>query len=61
VLRALQRLHADPGLAGVRGAEAVLALPEAERPPWRKLWGDAAAALDRAQGRAAPAEASAAK
>jgi serine/threonine protein kinase/Flp pilus assembly protein TadD len=48
VLRALQRWHADPGLAGVRG-EAVLGLPGAERPPWRKLWGDAAALLRRAE------------
>jgi hypothetical protein len=37
VLRRLQHWKEDPELAGVRG-DALAQLPEAERPPWKKLW-----------------------
>jgi tetratricopeptide (TPR) repeat protein len=39
----------DPDFAGVRGPEALAKLPEAERPPWQKLWQDVADLLKRAQ------------
>jgi serine/threonine protein kinase/Flp pilus assembly protein TadD len=43
-----------PAFAGVRGPEALARLPEAERPPWQKLWKDVADLLRRTQGEAAP-------
>src|SRR5262249_44479124 len=45
--------QADPGLAGVRGPEALAKLPEAERQPWQKLWKDVSDLLRRAEGKAA--------
>jgi hypothetical protein len=44
----------DTDFAGVRGAEALARLPEAERQPWQKLWDDVADTLKRAQEKAAP-------
>jgi hypothetical protein len=46
--------QADPDLAGVRGAEALGKLPEAERQPWQKLWQDVADLLKPAQRKPAP-------
>jgi hypothetical protein len=43
-------------LSGVRGADALAELPEAERQPWRTLWADVAATLARAQEKGKPAE-----
>jgi hypothetical protein len=39
----------DNDLAGIRGAEAMAKLPEAERQAWQKLWDDVTATFDRAQ------------
>jgi tetratricopeptide (TPR) repeat protein/serine/threonine protein kinase len=50
----LRHWQVDPDLAGVRGAEALGKLPEAERQAWKKLWDDAAGVLARAQARATP-------
>jgi tetratricopeptide (TPR) repeat protein len=54
VARVLQAWLADAGFAGVRGSEALVKLPEAERRPWRSLWGDVDDALARTQGKIAP-------
>jgi hypothetical protein len=40
----------DPDFDGVRGAEALARLPEAERPAWQKLWADVADTRARAEG-----------
>jgi tetratricopeptide (TPR) repeat protein len=45
---------ADPDFAGVRGAEALARLPEAERADWQKLWADVADTLKRATATPAP-------
>jgi Tfp pilus assembly protein PilF len=49
-----QMLHwqQDTDLAGVRGAEALAKLPEAERQDWQKLWADVAELLARARDKA---------
>jgi serine/threonine-protein kinase len=39
-LKALRHWREDPDLAGVRDADALDKLPEAERAEWRKLWAD---------------------
>ncbi len=57
----LQRWQVDRDLVGVRGAEALGKLPEAERPAWKKLWDDAADVLARAQAKATPGKRSDAK
>jgi eukaryotic-like serine/threonine-protein kinase len=44
VRQTLQHWKADPDLAGVRG-NALAQLPQAERPPWQKLWADVDALL----------------
>jgi serine/threonine protein kinase/tetratricopeptide (TPR) repeat protein len=44
----------DPGLAGVREAEARARLPEAERQAWQKLWDDVAETLAHARAKATP-------
>jgi hypothetical protein len=49
----LQRWLWDVHFAGMRGAEALGRLPEAERPAWQKLWADLADTLARARGAAA--------
>ena len=54
VAQQLRHWQVDADLAGVRGAEALAKLPEAERQPWHKLWDDAADLLARAQAKAAP-------
>jgi serine/threonine-protein kinase len=45
---ALRRWREDADLAGVRDAEALAQLPEAERDEWRKLWADVDALLPKA-------------
>src|SRR5262249_46687104 len=50
----LRQWQEDGDLAGVRGAEAIGKLPEAERQPGQKLWADVADALARMQRQAAP-------
>ena len=50
----LRHWQVDPDLAGVRGAEALGKLPEAERQAWKKLWDDAAGVLARAQAKTTP-------
>jgi tetratricopeptide (TPR) repeat protein len=40
----------DADLAGLRGAEAIKRLPDAERRQWEQLWSDVAALLGRARG-----------
>ena len=57
----LRHWLADADLAGVRGPQSLARLPEAERQPWQKLWGDVAYTLARAQGNATPQKKSAAK
>jgi hypothetical protein len=44
----------DADLAGVRGAEALAWLPEAERQSWQQLWDEVAQTLRRARSQAAP-------
>jgi serine/threonine-protein kinase len=61
VAHSLQRWQVDHSFAGVRGAEALARLPEAERQPWRDLWGQAADALVRAQEKTTPERQPAAK
>ncbi|HVS34350.1 MAG TPA: tetratricopeptide repeat protein [Gemmataceae bacterium] len=56
VAKVLQDWRADAGFAGVRESEALLKLPEAERRPWRMLWGDVDDALARTQEKIAPDE-----
>jgi hypothetical protein len=43
----------DSDLAGVRGADALARLPEAERPEWQKLWEEVEAMRRRAAERPA--------
>jgi tetratricopeptide (TPR) repeat protein len=40
VAPALRHWKQDPDLAGVRGADALAALPDAERADWRALWAE---------------------
>jgi hypothetical protein len=49
VLQKMQHWQQDADLAGIRDAQALAALPEAERRSWEQLWADVAALLDRAQ------------
>jgi tetratricopeptide (TPR) repeat protein/serine/threonine protein kinase len=49
----LKHWQVDPDLAGVREADALAQLPDAERQPWQKLWQDVADILKRAQEKAA--------
>jgi serine/threonine-protein kinase len=50
----MQRWQKDTDFAGVRGAEALAKLPEAERHDWQKLWADVTDLLTRAGGKAGP-------
>jgi tetratricopeptide (TPR) repeat protein len=61
VAASLQHWLTDADFAGVRGPEALARLPEAEQQTWRQLWGDVRNSLTRAQDRAAPGKAPAAK
>jgi tetratricopeptide (TPR) repeat protein len=54
VRQQMQHWLGDGDFAGVRGAQALARLPEAEREAWRKLWEDVAATLARAQKEMAP-------
>src|SRR5262249_11951885 len=45
----LRHWRADPDLAGVRDADAVAALPGAERVRWRALWAGVEALAERAE------------
>jgi serine/threonine-protein kinase len=56
VAQRMQHWLQDDDFAGVRGAEALGKLPEAERQDWQKLWADAAATLARAREGGTPAE-----
>jgi hypothetical protein len=56
VARDMKYWLGDPGLAGVRGPEALARLSEAERQAWQELWADVADTLARAEGAAAPEE-----
>jgi hypothetical protein len=51
LLREMRHWLADPDFAGVRGAEALAKLPDAERQAWQKLWDDVVDLLKRAQGK----------
>jgi serine/threonine protein kinase/Flp pilus assembly protein TadD len=57
----MQYWSAEPDFAGVRGADALTKLPEAERQDWQKLWGEVADTLARAEGKAVPAKKSESK
>jgi tetratricopeptide (TPR) repeat protein len=50
VRKTLQHWRADSDLAGVRDADALAKLPEAERGAWRALWAEVDALMDRAGG-----------
>jgi tetratricopeptide (TPR) repeat protein len=50
----MQHWLQDRDFQGVRGAEALGKLPEAERAGWRKLWADVAATLAKAQKKRGP-------
>jgi hypothetical protein len=54
LLREVGRWLEDTDFAGVRGAEALGKLPEAERQAWQKLWNDVADMLKRAREKTAP-------
>jgi tetratricopeptide (TPR) repeat protein/serine/threonine protein kinase len=45
---ALRHWQGDPDLAGLRDAEKLAKLPEAERPPWREFWAEVAKLLEQA-------------
>jgi tetratricopeptide (TPR) repeat protein len=45
VQKTLRHWQKDPDLAGVRQADTLEKLPEAERADWKKLWGEVAALL----------------
>jgi tetratricopeptide (TPR) repeat protein len=49
VVNQMRHWQVDADLAGVRGAESLAKLPEAERPPWQKLWSDVANLLKQAK------------
>ena len=46
--KALAHWREDDDLAGVRGADALMKLPDAERAAWRQLWADLDALLPKA-------------
>ena len=48
VQQTLQHWQADTDLAGVRDADALAKLPEAERGAWRALWAEVDALLEAA-------------
>ena len=48
VAKALHHWKADADLAGVRDADGLAKLPEAERTEWIKLWGEVDALLAKA-------------
>jgi tetratricopeptide (TPR) repeat protein len=50
VLRTLAHWREDADLAGIRDAEALVRLPEAEREAWKTFWADVEALHKRAQG-----------
>jgi serine/threonine-protein kinase len=54
VAQQLQHWLYDPDFNGMRGAEALARLPEAERQPWQQLWGEVQQLLDRAGATPAP-------
>jgi serine/threonine protein kinase/Tfp pilus assembly protein PilF len=54
VQQRMQHWQTDPDLTGVRGPEALGALPESERQEWQSLWEDVAALLRRTQTQKAP-------
>jgi serine/threonine-protein kinase len=54
VTKVLQSWLADTGFASVRGSEGLARLPEAERQPWRLLWGDLDDTLTRKRGSITP-------
>jgi hypothetical protein len=47
VQKMLRHWQKDPDLAGVRQADALAKLPQAERAEWQKLWGEVAALLEK--------------
>jgi hypothetical protein len=49
IVRSLDHWKQDDDLAGLREAEALARLPEAEREGWRALWADVEAVLTRAR------------
>ncbi len=54
VAQQLQHCLQDPDFNGVRGADALAKLPEAQRQSWQHLWADVAETLVSSQGRTAP-------
>ncbi len=52
VLQRMQHWQGDTDFNGVRGAEALAKLPEAERGDWQRLWEEVAALRQRAQPKA---------
>jgi serine/threonine protein kinase/tetratricopeptide (TPR) repeat protein len=54
IVKKMQHWQSDPDFAGVRGAQALDNLPEAERQPWQQLWSDVADLRDRASTTTAP-------
>jgi tetratricopeptide (TPR) repeat protein len=48
VAHQMQNWLQDPDFAGVRGADGLARLPEAERPPWQELWEEVEALRRRA-------------
>jgi len=53
IARRMQHWLQDTDFAGVRGAEALARLPEAERKEWQKLWEEVEALRQRAAGKPA--------
>jgi hypothetical protein len=54
VVKQMRYWQADTDFAGVRGAESIAKLPEAERHEWQKLWDDVAEILKRTRAKTAP-------
>jgi hypothetical protein len=54
VARVLRHWLEDPDFAGVRGAEALTRLPEAERQLWQTLWDQVADVRARALAKSTP-------
>jgi serine/threonine protein kinase/Tfp pilus assembly protein PilF len=61
VVEKMRHWQADADFSGVRGAEALSKLPEAERQLWEKLWDDVGNMVARAHGKTTPQKKSGAK
>ena len=54
ILQTLKHWQSDPDLAGIRDADVLAKLPEAERAAFQKLWRSVAKTITKAGGAATP-------